>query len=119
MAAKIAGFILRAHHKGATARFYRALGLELHEHRHGDGPLHFEMGPNSGELVSEIYLRSDAFDRDAVMIEVPSIKRALDAIRDDFLFYQRENAVKEVKGLRFVYVLDPDGRHVMICEKKK
>lgn len=115
MATKIAGFILRSHSRRETADFYAALGLNPHEHSHG-GPVHFELGPNSPDIVLEIYQRSDAFYQDAVMIAVDSIENAIKAIEkfDPDPIYP----IKGDEGFRFIYVSDPDERPVMLIQKK-
>lgn len=114
MPAKIAGMVLRARDKHASAKFYEALGLTLHEHAHG-GPLHFEMGPNAPELVFELYRGSRNFAEDALMLEVDSLKEAL-RVCEEFKIFPYEE-VKEVEGIRFAYVLDLDGRACMLLEK--
>jgi lactoylglutathione lyase len=44
---EIASLVLYAASAPATAEFYRALGLDLEDERHDDGPVHFavELGP--------------------------------------------------------------------------
>ncbi|HEY1321900.1 MAG TPA: VOC family protein [Streptosporangiaceae bacterium] len=44
---ELASLVLYAADPGATAEFYRALGLALAEECHGEGPVHFavELGP--------------------------------------------------------------------------
>ena len=44
---EMASLVLYAASPAATAAFYRALGLELEDEDHGEGPLHFatELGP--------------------------------------------------------------------------
>jgi lactoylglutathione lyase len=44
---EIASLVLYAASAPATAAFYRALGLDLEDERHDDGPVHFavELGP--------------------------------------------------------------------------
>ena len=62
MAARVAGFILRAADRHDTARFYASLGLSTREHEHG-GPRHYEVGSQSSGAVVEVYQRSAALIR--------------------------------------------------------
>jgi len=45
--AELASLVLYAADPGATAAFYRALGVDLEHEDHGEGPVHFaaELGP--------------------------------------------------------------------------
>jgi hypothetical protein len=116
MATKIAGFILRSRNRHETADFYAALGLKYHEHSHG-GPSHYEVAPNSPDIVLEIYPGSDAYSKDAVMIEVDLIETALKAI--ERFGSNPQYPIKGSGKSRFIYVFDPDERPVMLIEKKK
>jgi hypothetical protein len=113
MPTRIAGIVLRADDRHATANFYARLGLTAREHEHG-GPKHYEIGPTSEGFVVEAYLRSAAFTRDAVMVEVDSIDAALAALAA--LGTRARTEPKTTGDLRFVYVSDPDGRDVMLME---
>jgi hypothetical protein len=112
----IIGFIMRAAGRHATARFYQILGLTTDEHEHG-GPLHYEVGPIGEKLVLEVYKSSPSFPSDAVMICVDSLEHATRAV--SLLGIQPRTEIREVMGMRFVYVRDPDGRDVMLIEKKE
>ena len=113
MPARIAGVVLRASDRQATARFYARLGLATREHEHG-GPKHHEIGPSSEGFVVEAYARSAAFPRDAIMVEVDSIDAALEALVE---FGTRPRIPLKMTGdMKFVYVSDPDGRDVMLIE---
>ena len=114
MTSRIAGIVLRAADRHATARFYAALGLATREHEHG-GPKHYEVGPQSAEAVVEVYQRSAAFTTDAIMVEVASIDAALQAVLE--VGARPRSAPKDAGEFRFVYVTDPDGRDVMLIEK--
>ena len=116
MSSQILGVVLRSKDPAVTVKFYEALKLRSNYHEHG-GPMHYELGPNSQGIVIEVYRQSDNFKRDAIMIEVPSIEEALKAI-DEFLLTDFIYVVKDSVDMRFVYVCDPDGRHVMIIQKK-
>ena len=115
MSASIAGFILRCRDRRATAVFYQTLGLDLLEHAHG-GPLHYEMTPYAHDFAGEIYLRSNNFPNDALMLRVDSVEKALDKVRK--LLTTELTGIHESEDGRFVYVEDPDGRPVMLLEHK-
>lgn len=107
--AQVAGFILRAQSREETSAFYRALGLQAHEHVHG-GPIHFELGPTDPGCVAEIYKWSPNFPSDALMVKVSSIDEALARIGVSV-------EVRDVNDMRLAYVTDPDGRAVMVFEQ--
>lgn len=113
MAPNIAGIVLRSADRHATARFYARLGLTVREHEHG-GPKHYEIGPPSEGIVVEAYLKTPAFARDALMVEVEAIDAALAALAD--LGTVPRTEPKVAGDMRFVYVADPDGRDVMLIE---
>ena len=115
MKASIAGFILRAADKAVTADFYSQLGLGVREHEHG-GPLHFEVTGVSPDFVVEMYKKTDRFNVDALMVEVGSIDTALDVAKKFGIFGKTE--MKEAADMKFIYITDPDGRDVMLIEKK-
>jgi 4a-hydroxytetrahydrobiopterin dehydratase len=110
IAAQMAGFMLRAHNREATAAFYRKLGLSADEHAHG-GPIHFEIGPTSPNCVAEIYKRTEKFPRDAIMVKVESLDLTL------FNLGYSPDIRREVGDMRLAYVTDPDGRAVMVYEE--
>ena len=113
MPTRIAGVVFRSADRHATARFYARLGLGTREHEHG-GPKHYEIGPASEAFVVEAYLKSAAFARDAIMVEVDSIAAALAAVSE---FGTRPRTEPKVAGdMKFLYVSDPDGRDVMLIE---
>lgn len=115
MATTVAGFILRAADRQETARFYAELGLRANEHQHG-GPIHHEVGPMSDECVMEVYIRSPAFSQDALMLNVDSIEAALNVVAGFGI--QAAMDVRDMGDAKFVYIADPDGRPVMLIEKK-
>ncbi len=120
MATKIAGFVLRCKDKKITADFYAKLGLTANEHQHG-GPVHFQLGPladKETEMVVEVYNLSNQYTKDAIMLYVDSIPRAL-AIAKDFGIEPKSPDVLENKGFLFIYINDPDGRDVMLIQEQK
>lgn len=114
MQARIAGLVLRAQDKSVSANFYHRLGLDLREHEHG-GPLHFEMGPHAPGVVFELYKASLKYPEDALMIEVDSLADAL-LVCAEFGIAPGEPMRP---GAEFVYIVDPDGRSVMLVETKQ
>lgn len=115
MQAHIAGYVMRAPDKDATKKFYEALGLQFHEHQHG-GPMHFEIGPNSPDIVFELYRASLEYPLDAIMLEVDSINDAIAVCKTlDIPGYEMH---MHMAGT-LVFVTDPDGRNVMLFEMKK
>ena len=112
---RIVGFVQRAHDKHETARFYKALGLTTWHHQHG-GPQHYEVSPVFGDVVLEIYQATPTFAKDAVMLEVPSISNALQIVETFGIFPRTD--LKETTEMKFIYITDPDGRDVMLIEKK-
>lgn len=113
---KIAGMVFRARDRVRTARFYSDLGLQENEHQHG-GPVHHELGPMSENAVVEIYQSSATFTTDALMIEVPSIERALEIIATYDIVPEIEP--RQASDIWFCYVQDPDDRLLMLIEYKK
>lgn len=111
---KIVGVVLRAKDKARSAAFYRALGLELTEHKHG-GPMHYEMGPHDPSLVVELYQASDHFRHDALMLSVPNLTDAL-AICFRFNVFPATE-IMGTPSMTFVYVRDPDDRLVMLIQQ--
>ena len=114
MTIRFAGIVLRASSRQDTATFYEALGLTLTEHQHG-GPYHFEVSPVSPDIVVEIYTASPTFRRDALIVEVSSIEETLRNIES---YGDWHGDVVHRGELTFVYVTDPDGRPLMLLEKK-
>ena len=104
-------FILRADKKNDTAQFYRKLGLVLTSHHH-DGPTHFLMAPVSRDIVFEIYQTSKKHNRDAIMLNVDNLEKVLE------LLGLVQSEIHESNSIRFTYVSDPDGRDVILIQKK-
>jgi hypothetical protein len=120
--AHIAGLVLRASDKHMTARFYESLGLIPYEHAHG-GPKHYELRGSlpktiveSHSAVFEVYQRSDAYSFDAIMVEVDSIDDSLKKVL--LCGVSPKGEIRDVGEMKFVYITDPDGRDVMLIEKK-
>lgn len=64
----------------------------------------------------EVYARSSAFPRDAIMLNVDSIEAALTVAAEFGI--QATTDLKDAGDTRFLYITDPDGRPVMLVEKK-
>jgi hypothetical protein len=110
----IAGIILRVKSKEITSDFYLKLGIKLQEHSHG-GPLHYECTDFSDSPVLEIYQQSETHIKDALMLEVGSLAKAL-LVLSEFNM-QSKGQIQEITGLKFIYCLDPDDRPVILIEK--
>lgn len=108
MAAQFLGVVLRSTNYAQTAEFYEKLGLKFEEHQHG-GPLHFRSEDIDPTFVVEIYRQSTKYQNHTIMIAVPCLETAMDAI----------GCFPEILGdeMRFVYVNDPDGTPVMLVER--
>lgn len=110
--ARVAGIIFRAGDPRVTAQFYADLGLSTNEHQHG-GPVHHEIGPFTEKSVLEVYQASQRYGTDALMVEVASIEAALKQVS-----ILEPVSVIDGHDMRFTYIRDPDGRSVMLIEKK-
>ena len=118
MPTKIGGFVLRCADKKITADFYAALGLTTTEHQHA-GPSHFGVEPladKKTEFIVEIYDASARYAKDAIIVWVDSIARAL-AIAKDFSIEPKAE-IKVVNNFLRVYITDPDGRDVMLIQEQ-
>lgn len=115
MIAHIAGFVLRSKDRHLTARFYAELGLSTHDHEHG-GPRHYETGPLSEDFVVEVYQASEHFPGDALMLEVSSIEHSLEVSAR--FGVQIRTSLRDLGEVKIIYITDPDGRDVMLIEKK-
>lgn len=115
MPTQIAGFVLRAESRSKTALFYKALGLNAREHEHG-GPFHFEVTPTATDMVLEIYDKSTHYQKDTVMLYVDSFDVILATLKD--LGVINDYTMSYRGSVWYGHLTDPDGRHVMLMEKK-
>lgn len=115
--------VLRSGDLEASLAFYRALGLELVEERHGAGPIHYSCDFGGlGSLVLELYAarlgssESLELSAEAMMLgfRVPSLEAALAELRQ--LGVEPKAAPKDSAWGRWVSVVDPGGRTVQISE---
>lgn len=116
MPTEIAGIVFRSKDKTFLSRFYSDIGLSTNEHQHG-GPRHFEVTPLSNDGVLEIYSLSELFPHDALMLYVDSISETLSVVAKGYNIYP-EHPIKETVTSFFLYIKDPDGRLVMLIQKK-
>ena len=116
MPTEIAGFIFRSGNKTLLARFYSDIGLKTNEHQH-EGLRHYEVTPLSDNGVLEIYSTSQSFSQDALMLYVDSLSGTLSVIAERYNIYP-EYEIKETLDSFFTYIKDPDGRLVMLIQKK-
>lgn len=111
---KIAGVIMRATLCPKMAHFYEALGLSVDKHSHG-GPLHYEVGPIHEDFVVEIYKVSAKYNADALMLEVSCLESAIDIVQS--FGCEVRTPIQNSADIKFVYVLGPDNRTLMLYEK--
>jgi catechol 2,3-dioxygenase-like lactoylglutathione lyase family enzyme len=116
MSTEIAGIVFRSKDKERLTRFYSDLGLSISEHQHG-GPKHYEVTPLSDSGVLEIYSASQLLSQDALMLYVDSLSETLSIVARGYKINQ-ECEIKETPDSLFVYIKDPDGRLVMLIQKK-
>jgi hypothetical protein len=116
MSTEIAGIIFRSNNKTLLSRFYTDLGLKSKEHQHG-GPKHYEILPMSDDAVLEVYLMSESFPQDALMVYVNLLSESLSIIAKGYGIYPA-HTIKETHDSLFTYIKDPDGRLVMLIQKK-
>ncbi|WP_397570345.1 VOC family protein [Schlesneria sp. T3-172] len=93
------------------AAFYRQLGLEFTEHRHGGGPLHF--AAVLAGVVFEIYptKKSDDVDRTTRLgFVVPDIHTSILALRSSDV--KIVEVLEQTEWGQRAVVRDPDGRSV-------
>jgi len=98
-----------------VAKFYRALGLPLQEHRHGSGPLHYAAELDSA--VFEIYPRkSDTDGTTSVRLgfRVASLDAAIAALQE--VGGQIVSAPQLSEWGRRAVVEDPDGHKIELTE---
>ncbi len=115
MATKLHGIVLRSKDRVALQRFYEALGLNFNEHQHG-GPVHAECSDIDPEFVLEVYQASKSFPADALMLRVDSVADSLTAAQNAGGTVLRR--FSEQGDIFFAYVADPDGRPVMLVQRK-
>lgn len=111
MPAEVKGIVFRSKDKSVTAQFYADLGLGMQDHEHG-GPRHFGVLPISPTFVLEIYQASEAYDVDAILLNVDSISEALLVAKKYGI--EPITELRVVGNLQSVYIKDPDGRAVML-----
>lgn len=104
---ELALLVIRTDKIESLKEFYRILGLELKEEKHGNGPLHYSV--NVSNLILEFYpSRYPTFNRLGLRVEdIKKVIKDLTKAGVDIC----EPAV-HVPGGYFAYVLDPEGRIV-------
>ena len=106
----------------ASLAFYRALGLQFVEERHGTGPVHYST--RVGSTVLEIYPGENATPLDRISsgatmlgFGVTSLDSAVAAVQT--LGSQIVTSPRDSTWGRRAVVLDPDGRAIEISEPKE
>lgn len=103
--------VLRALDLNRALKFYRALGLELVQHSHGNGPVH--LASESEGQVFEIYpLRQNEVPTTSARIgfSVPSVDAAYQALLA--AGGQQVSSPRDSQWGRRAIVADPDGHRV-------
>ena len=107
--------VIRAADVGRSARFYRLLGLDFTQHRHGKGPEHY--ASESGPVVFEIYPRqSDAGSSLGLRIgfQVASVDETVTALQGAGAAIV--SPPKDSPWGRRAVVDDPDGHRVELTQ---
>ncbi len=99
--------------------FYQSLGLEFVEQKHETGPKHYAC--QLGSLVLEIYPRIQerlgrtAYGASALGFVVDNLDALIENVEKEYV----HRAPKQSPYVRTAYLYDPDGRKVIVQEKKK
>ena len=107
--------VLRSPDLARAVGFYRRLGLQFYQHRHGNGPEHFaaelaggvfELYPPSSDGASTLGTR--------IGFQVPSVEAALAALSD----YPAAvvTSARDSEWGRRAIVVDPDGHRVELLQ---
>jgi lactoylglutathione lyase len=104
-------FVIYTFNLELNVRFYRALGLELTEEQHGNGPTHYSTEING--MVVEFYpLTPTNITPSSIRIGV-EVTDFFDVVNSDIL---RPVIVKQTD--RMITLVDPDGRKVDVILTK-
>ena len=119
MNARIISFVWRAEFTQRTVLFYELIGLNFSPSQHG-GPVHFETSI-SQESILEIYpLRAlPIFGNSggALVVEVDNHEKVL-LLLLEHRFIETKESPRKLTVYQGVELKDPDGRTVVIIEKK-
>lgn len=96
--------------------FYKALGFEMQEERHKEGPLHYSF--NAGEIWIEIYPREDYLESGKIRLEfsTSNLLDKMEAAVDCGGTILRGPNLRE-SGY-FLLLADPDGNSVALRQEK-
>lgn len=112
----IALLVLKTHQLERMRAFYSLLGIEFHEEKHGNGPVHFAGKVN--QLIFEIYPLKDTEILDTstrLGFFVEHLEGVLDSLwQTDFC---EPKTVKQTEWGNRAVVHDPDGRAVELYQK--
>ncbi|MBI4140799.1 hypothetical protein HY485_03090 [Candidatus Woesearchaeota archaeon] len=112
------GCVLYSNNSDAVKKFYETLGLSFVQEQHGNGPVHYA-AQLKHNTVLEIYpsefggvvLADSAEYSTKIMLVVTSLDAIVAALKSS-------GAVVK-KSKKYATVYDPDGRAVMLRNKKK
>jgi lactoylglutathione lyase len=108
--------VLKTRQVDKLRAFYHALGVDLVEEKHGDGPVHY--AGKVGDVVLEVYPLPDGGTADATTrlgFSVERLTEVIQALREAGAVIAGEPK-QTAWGLRGV-VRDPDGRAVELYQK--
>jgi lactoylglutathione lyase len=110
---RISLVVLRCSSIEKALAFYRALGLEFIEERHGSGPVHY--ASEVGDTVLEIYPAPAPVSvrHERVGFQVESLEGVLAAVERSGGSVESSSLHEDVPH---AVVVDPDGRKVELCE---
>lgn len=110
---RISLVVLRCSSVEKALAFYRALGLEFAEERHGSGPVHYTS--KVGDTILEIYPAATPVSvrHERVGFRVENLETVLAAVAPSG---GSAESTSLHEGVRHAVVVDPDGRKVELSE---
>jgi predicted enzyme related to lactoylglutathione lyase len=112
---KIRGLVIYTKNLDQMKSFYEALGFEMREEQHKEGPLHYSC--NAGEIWIEIYPREDYLESGKIRLEL-SVEDLLDKMEEAVSCggtILRGPKLRE--GGYFLLLADPDGNSVALQQE--
>lgn len=97
--------------------FYQSLGLEFVEEKHGNSPRHYAC--QLGSLVLELYpggrRGQTSSSRAALGFDVDNLDALMEHVGKEYV----HRAPRQSPYVRTAFLYDPDGRRIILQEKKK
>ena len=119
---KLGLIVLKTREIEKMLKFYKAIGLEWVEEKHGNGPTHYST--DLGETVLEIYPEERLSEKETVIRGNTVFSFSVDNL-DDVLISLQEIGIetaspaKQSNWGRHVLVFDPDNRLIEFIEPNK